>query len=56
MAIRVFRCSECGHKMRVAGAACGHCHTPKLLHQRLGLYVAGLGALLGLAGLWLVLR
>ena len=40
MAIRVFRCTDCGHKMRLAGDACGRCHTPKLPHQRLGLYLA----------------
>lgn len=51
MAIRVFRCSECGHKMRVTGEACGYCHAPKLVHQRLGVYL-GIGAAIVVAALF----
>ncbi len=39
MAIRVFRCSDCGHRMRLTGDTCGYCHAPKLPHQRLEFWV-----------------
>jgi hypothetical protein len=45
MTIRVFRCSDCGHKMRLTGTTCGYCHTEKLLYQRLGFYLAILAGL-----------
>ena len=32
--------------MRVTGEACGYCHTPKLFHQRLGLYLGAAAAVI----------
>ena len=34
MTIRMFRCTECGHKMRLSGTDCGYCHTIKAPTQR----------------------
>ena len=34
MTIRIFRCTECGHKMRLSGTDCGYCHTIKAPTQR----------------------
>jgi len=31
--LRVFRCHECGHKMRLAGDHCGRCHAIKPSYQ-----------------------
>lgn len=39
MTVRVFRCADCGHKMRLSGATCGRCHTEKRVYQRLDLYM-----------------
>lgn len=41
MAIRVFTCRECGHKMRLGGRACGYCHADKLPWQSGVLVVGG---------------
>lgn len=50
MAIRIFRCHDCGHKMRLAGDSCGLCHTRKAPYQRLSFYAAILALpLVGLA-------
>ena len=27
--IRIFRCHECGHRMRLSGGLCGVCHADK---------------------------
>lgn len=42
MALRYFRCSNCGHKMRVRGTHCGNCHRPKHPWQMTSVYLAGL--------------
>ncbi|GGH48192.1 hypothetical protein GCM10011341_09770 [Frigidibacter albus] len=31
--LRMFRCHECGHKMRLSGEACGRCHAIKPRYQ-----------------------
>ncbi len=33
MQLRVFRCHECGHKMRLSGETCGRCHAIKPAFQ-----------------------
>lgn len=40
MAVRVFRCSECHHRMRLYGESCGKCHQPKPIWQTGGAWTA----------------
>lgn len=53
MQLRVFRCHECGHKMRLAGEQCGRCHALKPAWQgvvyRLALLAPAI--LLGIVGI-----
>jgi predicted amidophosphoribosyltransferase len=35
MALRVFRCRQCGHKMRITGPRCGRCYSKKEIVQTL---------------------
>lgn len=42
MTIRLFKCRECGHRMRFAGTACGRCHTEKRVYQLPMLYSGSL--------------
>lgn len=39
MAIRLFRCRECGHRMRMSFDTCGRCNEYKKPYQRLYFYV-----------------
>jgi len=56
MAVRIFRCRDCGHKMRLSGAQCGNCFTDKELHQRITVVAIVLAALAAFgAGLALVI-
>jgi len=48
MAIRLFQCARCGHKMRLSGARCGACGDAKGFLQR-PLLVLGLLIILGAA-------
>ena len=34
MTFRLFRCSDCGHRMRLGRNHCGKCLTPKPVAQR----------------------
>ena len=55
MTVRVFRCTECDHKMRLIGSRCGRCATDKLWWQEAWVVVVPglIGA--GLAGIAIVL-
>lgn len=39
MAIRLFRCRDCGHSMRLTGSYCSACLLPKALYQRIGTWI-----------------
>lgn len=41
MSLRVFRCDQCDHRMRLFGTQCGKCGEPKPVFQRPILYVVG---------------
>ncbi len=43
MTIRLFKCPDCGHKMRIQGKACGMCYSQKPLPKRIGVWLT-LGA------------
>lgn len=46
--MRLFTCSACGHRMRLAGTRCGKCAEPKPLVKSLALYkVAGFVLVIG---------
>lgn len=34
MALRLFRCDSCGHRMRFKGGHCGRCFAEKQPHQK----------------------
>lgn len=52
MALRYFRCTTCGHKMRVNGTHCGNCYRPKQPWQMTSVYLTVLVlVLLGLIAL-----
>lgn len=38
MAIRIFRCHECKHRMRMSQDTCGRCNEDKRRYQRLYFY------------------
>ncbi len=42
MAIRIFRCEHCDHKMRLGGDCCGWCNEYKKPYQRMYFYVVPL--------------
>lgn len=51
--MRLFKCSACGHRMRLRGAQCGYCSQYKPFHQRVEFWIViaiaiivGLGILL----------
>ncbi len=39
MAIRIFCCRDCGHRMRMSQETCGRCNEDKRPYQRLRFYV-----------------
>ena len=45
-ALRVFRCRECGHRMRLAGRLCGRCHARKGLLQSRAIVIASGSAIM----------
>lgn len=52
MALRVFTCDHCGHKMRIAHHSCGNCNEYKKPYQRLYFYaVPAVLLLVGVPGL-----
>lgn len=51
MTVRVFKCHDCGHRMRLAGDSCGRCHTRKLWYQRTDLYL-GIAAVVALGAVF----
>jgi len=40
MALRVFSCKSCGHRMRLSGPRCGYCFSAKPLSQRVGFWAS----------------
>ncbi len=54
MAVRIFLCSRCGHRMRLGGARCGWCHQRKKGWQRPWFYLWS-GGLIVLIAAWLLL-
>ncbi|MGO4917774.1 hypothetical protein [Pseudogemmobacter sp. W21_MBD1_M6] len=36
MALRLYHCAKCGHKMRLASSQCGRCYSKKPFHQTIG--------------------
>lgn len=57
MALRVFTCHDCGHKMRFGGSYCGSCYARKDTHQNPMVWAAVLfiliAVIIGLL-LWLI--
>lgn len=49
MAIRLFTCASCGHKMRLRGASCGKCFAPKTLFQHPEVWVIPVALIIALA-------
>jgi|OM-RGC.v1.034705617 hypothetical protein len=49
MVIRVFRCHDCGHRMRLLGERCGYCKAPKRIYQRIGPFLWTVVLTLGLS-------
>lgn len=45
MAFRVFRCRDCGHRMRLSGDQCGKCFYEKAFYQRFIAFVVTMVAL-----------
>ena len=49
MAIRLFVCDDCGHRMRLGGHYCGACHIPKRWWQMpVTIYALALAVLVAL--------
>lgn len=55
MAIRVFRCDECGHRLRLNARKCGACFASTPSRNRLGVPALAALALMGGALAWLAL-
>lgn len=50
MAVRLFRCKSCGHRMRLAGRECGKCQHPKpILKSGDGIRSAAFFGLMGMS-------
>jgi ribosomal protein L37AE/L43A len=45
MAIRIFRCESCGHRLRLGAGYCGKCTFPTLARNRTGTWLLVLLAL-----------
>lgn len=48
MIIRIFTCSNCGHKLRFGRSYCGYCRKPTNMLNRTSTYVIGAVVLGGL--------
>jgi DNA-directed RNA polymerase subunit RPC12/RpoP len=46
MTLRLFRCPDCGHRMRLFGPRCGRCGAAKSLSRRPASYAAGVSLVL----------
>lgn len=55
MALRVFKCHDCNHRMRFAGQYCGKCYAKKEGHQLPALWITLL-VILGIIGLIALVR
>ena len=47
--LRVYKCRDCEHRMRLFGSSCGHCFADKGFFQRAGVFIGALVALFLLA-------
>jgi hypothetical protein len=54
MALRVFTCRECGHRMRYGARRCGNCYAPTPGSNRVRTLILGLGLLAVAAGVLVV--